>query len=119
MSLAKIEVDGGYTDLAAGNSLSAPQLTAEVYSAILEKFQGRQPISYVVIDNAEGIEQIIVFRPYGNPNSPSGVLQLGLDTQPLHAVLLRQLLILPYWLYLPWLRGLHCTCLCCAGRSTR
>ncbi|MGV2788613.1 HAMP domain-containing protein, partial [Clostridium perfringens] len=31
--------------------------------------------------------------PYGNPSSPSGVLQLGLDTQPLHAVLLRQLLI--------------------------
>ena len=90
MSLAKIEVDGGYTDLAAGNSLSAPQLTAEVYSAILEKFQGRQPISYVVIDNAEGIEQIIVFRPYGNPNSPSGVPQLGLDTRPRDAVLLRQ-----------------------------
>lgn len=93
MSLAKIEADGDYTDLAADNGLSAPQLTTEAYTAILEKFQGRQPISYEVIDNAEGTEQIIVFRPYGNPNSPSGVLQLGLDTQPLHAVLLRQLLI--------------------------
>ncbi|WP_339270302.1 ATP-binding protein [Paenibacillus sp. FSL K6-1330] len=93
MSLSKIETDGGYTDLAADNGLSAPKLTAEVYSAILEKFQKRMPIPYEVIDNAEGTEQIIVFRPYGNPSSPSGVLQLGLDTQPLHAVLLRQLLI--------------------------
>lgn len=118
MSLSKIETDGGYTDLAADNGLSAPKLTAEVYSAILEKFQKRMPIPYEVIDNAEGTEQIIVFRPYGNPSSPSGVLQLGLDTQPLHAVLLRQLLILPYWLYWPWLQGLHCTCLCCAERST-
>ncbi|MGG3310136.1 ATP-binding protein [Paenibacillus lautus] len=93
MSLAKIETDGDYTDLAADNGLSAPKLTAEVYSAILEKFQKRLPIPYEVIENAEGTEQIIVFRPYGNPSSPSGVLQLGLDTQPLHAVLLRQLLI--------------------------
>lgn len=93
MSIAKIETDGSYTDLAADNGLSAPQLTAEAYSAILEKFQERQPIPYEVIDNAEGTEQIIVFRPYGNPSSPSGALQLGLDTQPLHAVLLRQLLI--------------------------
>ena len=79
MSLAKIEVDGGYTDLAAGNSLSAPQLTAEVYSAILEKFQGRQPISYVVIDNAEGIEQIIVFRPW-QPKQPLRCARL-IDTR--------------------------------------
>jgi two-component system, OmpR family, sensor kinase len=93
MSLAKIATNGNYTDLTSDTGLSAPQLTAEAYTSILEQFKERQPVAYEVIDNTEGTEQIVVFRPYGSPNSPSGILQLGMDTQPLHAVLLRQLLI--------------------------
>ncbi|MCI1772466.1 MAG: HAMP domain-containing histidine kinase [Paenibacillus lautus] len=93
MSLAKIATNGSYTDLASDNGLSAPQLAAEAYTSILEQFKERRPVPYEVIDDAQGTEQIVVFRPYGSPNSPSGILQLGMDTQPLHAVLLRQLLI--------------------------
>lgn len=93
MSLAKIATNGSYTDLASDNGLSAPQLAAETYTSILEQFKKRMPVPYEVTDDAQGNEQIVVFRPYGSPNSPSGILQLGMDTQPLYAVLLRQLLI--------------------------
>lgn len=93
MSLAKIEAGEHYADLAADNGLAAPKLTAETYASIMERFKERQPVPYEVTENAQGDEQIVVFRPYGKPDSPSGMLQLGMDTQPLHAVLLRQLLI--------------------------
>lgn len=93
MSLAKIDIEGSYSDLAAGNGLSAPQLPSEAYAEILAQVKERQPIRYEVIENTEGMEQIVVFRPYGMPDSPSGLLQLGMDTQPLHAVLMRQLMI--------------------------
>lgn len=93
MSLAKVESGGDYTDLTADNGLEAPKLSAETYASIMEQFKERQLVPYEVIENALGEEQIVVFRPYGKPDSPSGMLQLGMDTQPLHAVLLRQLLI--------------------------
>lgn len=93
MSLAKIDIDGSYSDLAADNGLTAPQLPSEDYTAVLAQLKERHPLRYEVIENAEGTEQIVVFRPYGSPDSPSGLLQLGMDTQPLHAVLMRQLMI--------------------------
>ncbi len=94
MSLARIETNGSHTDLSSDSSgRSAPKLSPDTYSQILQEFKEHRPVKYKVVDDADGNEQLIVFRPLGTPGSPTGLLQLGIDTDALHAVLMRQLVI--------------------------
>ncbi|GAB6928692.1 HAMP domain-containing sensor histidine kinase [Paenibacillus sp. JCM 10914] len=93
MSLATIDANGEFVDLAVENNTAAPQLSADAYTKIMEQLKLRQPGNYEVVDNRNGTEQLIVFRPSGSPDNPTGLLQLGVNTESLHAVLSRQLLI--------------------------
>lgn len=94
MSLARIETNGSHTDLSSDSSgRTAPKLSSDTYSQILQEFQEHRPVKYKVVDDADGNEQLIVFRPLGGPESLTGLLQLGIDMDALHAVLMRQLII--------------------------
>lgn len=94
MSLARIETNGSHADLSSDSSgRSAPKLSSDAYGQILQKFKEHRPVKYKIVDDADDNEQLIVFRPLGTPGSPTGLLQLGIDTDALHAVLMRQLII--------------------------
>ncbi|MFD2614358.1 sensor histidine kinase [Paenibacillus gansuensis] len=104
-SLAVVERDGTFKDVAGNNGLAAPVLTGEEYRNVFADVFHFKPIPYRVVKNENGVEQIVMFRPLLtglpglpalpeplNPDRLSTVLQMGIDTGPLRAVLLQQLL---------------------------
>ncbi|WP_310172846.1 HAMP domain-containing sensor histidine kinase [Neobacillus niacini] len=96
MSLALIDSNGNYQDLLGNSSLQAPKLSEKEYQSLREDFYKHQHISYRIVKNSNGMEQLLVFRPArgkpeDNPNQVPGVVQLGTNTAPLQHVLLQQL----------------------------
>ncbi|MED3540735.1 HAMP domain-containing sensor histidine kinase [Bacillus toyonensis] len=101
ISLAIIGQAGSYKDFAESTGMSSPKLSSKEYEKILEQFSNRKQVTYKVVSNKEGIEQLIVFKPIrGTPNSSDGyfnqvpeqILQIGTDIAPLRDVLFQQLL---------------------------
>ncbi|WP_166244804.1 sensor histidine kinase [Paenibacillus turpanensis] len=96
-SLAFISKDGTFNDITgANNGTASPRLSAAEYTDILA--QPRSPgrgsgVTYRVVSNAQGIEQLVVFRHNGGPGGLNGVIQFGTPTAPLKAVVLQQLVI--------------------------
>jgi two-component system OmpR family sensor kinase len=97
-SLASIDENGNFNDLLRNSSLEAPKLSKKEYTALSEGFADKKHTKYMVVSNTKGVEQLIVFKPFhGNPNqnqsNASGILQMGINTAPLHNVLFQQLFI--------------------------
>ncbi|MGE7883523.1 sensor histidine kinase [Bacillus sp. NPDC094077] len=101
ISFAIIGQAGDFKDFAESTGLSSPKLLSKEYEKILEQFSNRKQVTYKVVRNKEGIEQLIVFKPIpGIPNgsngdfnqAPNRILQIGTDTAPLRDILFQQLL---------------------------
>ncbi|WP_040949657.1 sensor histidine kinase [Gorillibacterium massiliense] len=93
-SFAYIAPDGTFTDLSGdnGGSKASPQLSADDYLQLRSDHLETSKTEYQVVRDKNGTEQLIVFRHSGSPgNSGGGLLQLGTETAPLKAVLVRQL----------------------------
>jgi two-component system OmpR family sensor kinase len=93
ISLAWISYDGEYTDVSGSTNNISPVLSTEEYQSILEKSSHDQLVSYRIVQDLNGIEQLVVFRPLGPPNDPDGILQMGIETEPLQDQVIHQLLI--------------------------
>ncbi|KKO54634.1 sensor histidine kinase [Paenibacillus sp. DMB20] len=91
MSFAFIDPEGSLTDIREGSDNLPPQLAADEYRSILGAIKERKPVDYRIMDSTDGTTQLMVFRPVGNQANPHGLLQMGIDTAPLHDVILRQL----------------------------
>ncbi|MGM1047091.1 MAG: ATP-binding protein [Bacillota bacterium] len=91
MSLAVIDAEGGFNEVQTDGGYSAPQLSADTYRFILSEMKERKPNEYRVVKDKDGIEQLVVFLPAGNPGNPDRLLQMGKNTDPIQDVILRQL----------------------------
>ncbi|WP_314001379.1 HAMP domain-containing sensor histidine kinase [uncultured Paenibacillus sp.] len=94
-SFAFIGTDAGFIDITgANNGAISPQLSESDYTNVLTTRRSSNPSQpYRVVRDAEGTEQLLVFRPVGGPGSLNGIIQIGKPTAPLKAVVLQQLVI--------------------------
>lgn len=92
MSLALIGLSGSFTDISGENGTPSPQLTQEEYVHILNNLSQRHHVDYKLVQDVKGSEQLVVYRPIGPPNHPTGMIQMGMVTAPLQDILIRQLL---------------------------
>ncbi|MBB3109803.1 two-component system OmpR family sensor kinase [Paenibacillus phyllosphaerae] len=94
-SLAYFDADGNFVDLSAEDGLLSPQLPASEYEAMRDKPQPeRSQTNYRLLEDAEGNEQLVVFRTVGPPNRKSNaIMQMGVYTTELQDVIMQQLLI--------------------------
>ncbi|ANE48731.1 membrane protein [Paenibacillus swuensis] len=91
-SFAFFSPGGAFTDVLGESGLAAPRLTDAEYKQWLRQRAKPRTGNYQVLKNAEGVEQLVIFRSLrGLPGNPGGVLQMGVETGPLQAVLMRQL----------------------------
>lgn len=94
MSLAFVDHEGNVTDLSAVNGMSAPQLSKGQYERIRQQLRShKDERNYEIAKNAEGVEQLLVFKQSGSPNDSTGLSQAGTETSSLKQVLLMQLAI--------------------------
>lgn len=114
-SLAFITSEHGFVDLGKENGTAAPQLTELEYAAIQQDLKSGREVPYLVTQDADGKEQIIVFRMvFRGFESNQALVQMGVETSSMQEVLLRQLLVFSilsvlalfggFLLYLPVLR---------------
>lgn len=92
-SLAWISYDGVYTDISGGNNNIAPMLTVDEYKSILDNSTHNQEVTYQIVQDSNGIDQLVIFRLIGPPNDPDGLLQMGMNVAPLQDQVVHQLLI--------------------------
>ncbi len=89
-SLALYRQNGAYTDLSAENGITSPRLADAVYDSLISGTRDNRPRTrYRIAEDEEGREQLLVFQPASGPGA-AGLLQLGTETAPLKAMLLRQ-----------------------------
>lgn len=95
LSLAEIAADGAAIDLNAEYGVPAPVLTPASYGEL--RGEAAQPggrVRYVLAADANGAEQLLVLRPIGGFAADTlPMLQIGIPTGPLTAILWRQLAI--------------------------
>ncbi|NGZ74038.1 sensor histidine kinase [Saccharibacillus alkalitolerans] len=95
LSLAAVDAQGRTTDLNAEYGVPAPVLTPVQYTAL--RARTAQPggrVRYTLAADGNGSEQLLVVRPaggFGGGGTP--LLQIGIPTGPLTAILWRQLAI--------------------------
>ncbi len=89
MSLASIDIDGTFQSLSNENGLEPPRLTSQQYQAMQQSKRMRH--GYQLITDAQGNEQLVVFRPLGPPDRSSGLLQMGVSTNSMQEQLINQL----------------------------
>ncbi|MEJ8304437.1 HAMP domain-containing sensor histidine kinase [Saccharibacillus sacchari] len=95
LSLAAVDPNGEIDDLNAQYGVPAPRLSEQDYSLLREKvLQPARKVNYVLASDADGTEQLVVLRPAGGFGSGGmPMLQIGIPTGPLTAILWRQLAI--------------------------
>ncbi|WP_343044626.1 HAMP domain-containing sensor histidine kinase [Saccharibacillus qingshengii] len=94
LSLAAIDREGQVTDLNAEYGTAAPVLAPAAYQSFQRKPVQPGRIDYRLADDANGTEQLLVLRPAGGfGGSGAPMLQIGMPTGPLTAILWRQLAI--------------------------
>ncbi|CAM4302244.1 sensor histidine kinase [Saccharibacillus endophyticus] len=95
LSLAAINPTGEVDDLNAKYGVPAPLLSEEDYNLLREKLlQPGRKVNYVLASDMDGTEQLVVLRPAGGFGSGGmPMLQIGIPTGPLTAILWRQLAI--------------------------
>jgi two-component system, OmpR family, sensor kinase len=91
-SLALYRPNGSYTDLSAENGITSPRLADAEYESLMSGLrEDRAHVRYRVAVDEEGREQLLVFQSANPMSGPAaGLLQLGTETAPLKAMLLRQ-----------------------------
>lgn len=93
LSIVFIDSNGTVTDVSKDTEASAPLLSAEEYEQITKQLQERQQIDYKILNNADGVEQLVVFRNAGPPNKVEGIVQVSTETDSLRQLLMTQLAI--------------------------
>ncbi|MGG6311887.1 sensor histidine kinase [Paenibacillus macerans] len=95
-SLAIVNGESGFIDLTSDSGVAAPRLSEKEYASLLTGKDGRKGLEgYRVIEDADGNQQLVVFRSVGLPGEMgerSLLLQMGTYTAPLREVVMRQLL---------------------------
>lgn len=89
VSLASIDTDGTFRSLSSENGLNPPRLTTQQYRAMQQN--KRMLHGYQLITDAQGNEQLVVFRSLGPPDRSSGMLQMGVSTTSMQEQLINQL----------------------------
>ncbi|ALP36469.1 hypothetical protein ASL14_10175 [Paenibacillus sp. IHB B 3084] len=89
MSLASIGKDGTFLSLSSENGLTPPRLTTQQYNSMQQNRRMRH--DYQLLTDAQGNEQLVVFRPLGPPDRSSGLLQMGVSTTSMQEQLINQL----------------------------
>ncbi|TKH45221.1 HAMP domain-containing sensor histidine kinase [Paenibacillus sp. FSL R10-2782] len=89
MSLASIDTAGTFTSLSNENGLTPPRLTAQQYISMQQNKHMRY--GYQLLTDAQGNEQLVVFRPLGPPDHSKGLLQMGVSTTSMQEQLINQL----------------------------
>ncbi|PZD93990.1 two-component sensor histidine kinase [Paenibacillus sambharensis] len=94
MSLASVDASGSYTELLETAALPSPELDVKQLADIRAEVDGPGGrVRYLVAEDTEGTEQLLVFRNGGGPGGGSELLQMGTPTSSLRSVLMQQLLI--------------------------
>ncbi|MFK4303803.1 MULTISPECIES: cell wall metabolism sensor histidine kinase WalK [unclassified Paenibacillus] len=89
MSLASIDTAGAFTSLSNENGLTPPRLTTPQYISMQQNKHMRY--GYQLLTDAQGNEQLVVFRPLGPPDHSNGLLQMGVSTTSMQEQLINQL----------------------------
>jgi two-component system OmpR family sensor kinase len=92
LSLVVIELNGDVNVLSKDTDTSPPILSAEQYEQIRNELTRRKQIYYKVVKDAEGTEQLAVYRLVGPPHKDC-LVQVSTDTDSLHQLLMTQLAI--------------------------
>jgi two-component system OmpR family sensor kinase len=93
LSIVLIDPNGVTTDLSKDTEVNAPLLSAEEYEQIRTQLQAHKNIEYKIMNNDEGIEQLVVYRMAGPPNKAQGIIQVSTVTDSLKQLLMTQLAI--------------------------
>ncbi|MCY7559042.1 HAMP domain-containing sensor histidine kinase [Paenibacillus macerans] len=95
-SLAIINSDYKFIDLASETGITAPRLTDSEYGKLFNRNWGKsRPGEYRVMKDGEGNEQLVVFREVvfpGDNGEQAWLVQMGIYTAPMLKVVFRQLL---------------------------
>jgi two-component system, OmpR family, sensor kinase len=89
-SLAKIDTSGNYTYLSDATSLPSPRLEQEEFLAAVNN-RADKDAQYIVTEDEEGNEQLVVIIAEGRFGEITGYLQAGTKTAPLNDVINGQL----------------------------
>ncbi|WP_053374898.1 sensor histidine kinase [Paenibacillus sp. FJAT-27812] len=93
LSIVLIGQDGTISDVSKDTTVSAPLLSEEQYKKISKQLQARKQVDYQIVNNAQGTEQLVVFRLAGPPGKAEGIIQASTETDSLKQLLLTQLAI--------------------------
>lgn len=93
LSLVFIDMSGAVTNITENSETSVPLLSTEQYETIKNDLLNRKSVDYKIINNTEGVEQLVVYRLAGPPNNANGIIQVSTETQSLQQVLMTQLAI--------------------------
>ncbi|SFE38284.1 two-component system, OmpR family, sensor kinase [Paenibacillus algorifonticola] len=93
LSLAYVSNTGERTVMTTSSETWTPELSQAEYMKILKDLKKHREVSYQLLSNSEGAQQLVVFRLAGPPDSPDGLIQAGNDTDLLQTVLASQLAI--------------------------
>lgn len=92
-SLAIVDYNGNFTDITGNTGNLSPILTVDEYNEILEKSNLHKEVPYKILDDTNGVEQLVVFKALGSPNHSDRIIQMGTKTSHLQDQVMQQLLI--------------------------
>lgn len=93
LSILFIDMDGTVTEVSKETDVSAPILPTGEYGQIKKQLEKREKQGYRILNNADGIEQLVVYRLAGPPNKAEGIIQVSTETDSLTQLLMTQLAI--------------------------
>ncbi|MGG1639552.1 ATP-binding protein [Paenibacillus sp. NRS-1760] len=93
LSIVLIDPNGVTADVSKDNNLNAPLLSTDEYEQIRIQLKAHKQIGYKILNNAEGIEQLVVYRMAGPPGRAEGLIQVSTETDSLKQLLMTQLAI--------------------------
>lgn len=85
-------IDGDYTNLLGEEGLSVPELSESAWEELRDDVSERLPSKHLIVEDQDGVEQLLVFRPTPPTDGERGMLQMGVSTVKLQQILWRQLL---------------------------
>ncbi|WP_371018667.1 sensor histidine kinase [Pseudalkalibacillus sp. JSM 102089] len=87
-------LDEEYTDLLSEEGLAVPEISESERMKLRNDFDSHLPSDPLLVEDSNGTEQIVVFRPIPPdfPTNKDGFLQMGISTASLQLILWRQLL---------------------------
>lgn len=92
LSLVAIELNGAVKVVSKDTEASPPLLSAEQYEQIRNELSRHKQVEYKIVKNAEGTEQLAVYRLVGPPENDC-LVQVSTETDSLKQLLMTQLAI--------------------------